>query len=188
MTEEETAKSMKKIFWLITEDSYEKLRLIEGCETLFDLKATVTDGKHMLALADAVGVQDEYRFIDISPTLKDLKANYLKILKLCKMFSLEGEPHLLIVYVGGHGATMDEKQVYLLNDSDAKKAQFHIEFKLRYIANDPTSITRIKAVFDCCRINLNSMAGLANARGKTEGAMEDIDSEGENDEEPCKYF
>ena len=32
------------------------------------------------------------------------------------------------------------------------------------------------------------MAGLANARGKTDGVMEDMDSEGENDEEPCKYF
>lgn len=57
MTDElEKAKSMTKIFWLMTEDKYEKLRLIEGCETLYDLKATVTDGKHMLALADAVGV------------------------------------------------------------------------------------------------------------------------------------
>ena len=32
------------------------------------------------------------------------------------------------------------------------------------------------------------MEGLANARGKTEGAMEDMESDGSNDEEPCKYF
>ena len=92
------------------------------------------------------------------------------------------------MYVGGHGATMDEKQIYLLNDSDPKKAQFHIEFKLRYISTDPTSITRIKAVFDCCRVNVSSIVGLSANRGNTKGVMQDMESDSSNEDEPCRYF
>ena len=44
------------MFWLITEDKYDKIRTLEGCSTLYDLKATVTDGKHVQAIAEAIGV------------------------------------------------------------------------------------------------------------------------------------
>ena len=95
---------------------------------------------------------------------------------------------MLVVYVGGHGATDAEKQIYLLNETDAKLAQFQIEFKLRYIANDPTSITQVFGVFDCCRVPLNEMKGLINARGKTSAVMDDLDSEKSQEDEPCNYF
>ena len=136
MTEADKKKALNlvKIFWLITEDKYEKLRTLEGCEKLYNLKATVTDGKHIQAIADAIGVGPEHKFINISPELKDLKKTYLSILKLTKELTVAGKRHIIFVYVGGHGATLDEKQIYLLNDNDAKNAQFHIEFKLRYLA------------------------------------------------------
>ena len=67
----------------------------------------------------------------------------------------------------------------MLNEADAKFAQFQIEFKLRYISNDPTSITQVFGVFDCCRVPLNEMKGLLNARGKTGAAMDDLDTEGD---------
>ena len=94
----------------------------------------------------------------------------MKIMKLSRTLSHEGKPHLLVVYIGGHGATLDEKQVYLLNSSDSKEAVFHIEFKLRYLSNDLMSLLRINTVFDCCRINLTNLKGL-NGRGKGDGGM-----------------
>ena len=45
-----------KIFWLATEAKYDELRKVEGCETLYDLNATITDGEHIMAIADAIGV------------------------------------------------------------------------------------------------------------------------------------
>ena len=107
--EKKAAIELVKLFWLVTEDKYEKLRTIEGCETLTDLKATVTDGKHILALADEMGIPEKNRYINISPSLKDLKKTYLAILKHCKQLSMENNRHLLVVYVGGHGATDAEK-------------------------------------------------------------------------------
>jgi len=95
---------------------------------------------------------------------------------------------LLFVYVGGHGATQDEKQVYLLNSSDPKKAIFHLEFKLRYLAKDPDSLMRIGAVFDCCRVNLTNLKGLNAGRGKGDGGMQELDSGDSDEEDPCKYF
>ena len=58
MTEAEKNEAINliKIFWLVTEDKYKALREIEGCETLYDLKATVTDGEHIKAIADGLGV------------------------------------------------------------------------------------------------------------------------------------
>ena len=43
----------------------------------------------------------------------------MKIMKASRAHSTAEEPHLIFVYVGGHGATDDEKQIFLLNESDA---------------------------------------------------------------------
>ena len=136
MTEEEKkeAINIEKYFWLITEHEYGKLRTIEGCGTLSNLNATVPDGKHIMKIAENLGVPEGNRFINISPTIEDLKKNHKAIMKLSRKKSTDGIPHIIFVYVGGHGATSEEKQIYLLNDSDPKKAMFMIEFKLRYIA------------------------------------------------------
>ena len=40
---EEEAHKLIKYFWLISDDKYDKLREINGCETLQDLLATKTD-------------------------------------------------------------------------------------------------------------------------------------------------
>ena len=69
----------------------------------------MNDGKHILAIADAIGVQDEYRYINVSPDVAELKKSYLTILKLSKRLSVENKRHLIFVYVGGHGATDNEK-------------------------------------------------------------------------------
>ena len=55
-----------------------------------------------------------------------------------------------MVYCGGHGATQNEKQVYLVNNSNAQKAMFQLEFKLRYFVQDALTYARVFAVFDCC--------------------------------------
>ena len=71
-----------KIFWHISESRYNLLREIDGCDGLTDLPATVTDNEHITAIADNLGVPEENRFININPTIKDLKASHLEILKL----------------------------------------------------------------------------------------------------------
>ena len=48
---------------------------------------------------------DENRYIDISPTIADLKDTYKTLLKLTRAKSMAGIPHIIFVYVGGHGAT-----------------------------------------------------------------------------------
>ena len=101
--------TVEKYFWMVTEDKYEKLRTINGCEELTDLRATVTDGEHIINIANQIGVPDENRYIDISPTLADLKNTYKLLLKLTRAKSMAGIPHILFVYLGGHGATQNEK-------------------------------------------------------------------------------
>ena len=64
---------MVKIFWLISEAYYPLLREIEGCEDLSDLKATITDNDHIIEMADNLGIPKENRYININPTVKDLK-------------------------------------------------------------------------------------------------------------------
>ena len=84
---------------------------------------------------------------------------------------------MLFVYIGGHGATLDERQMYLLNSSDPKSAFFAIEYKLRYLTNDPGSLIHIIAVFDCCRVNMAKIKGLNAGRGKIDGGMDTLSSD-----------
>ena len=92
MTEAAKKKALNlvKIFWLITEDKYDKLRTLEGCDKLYDLKATINDGKHIQAIADSIGVRPEHKFVNISTDLKALKKTYLSILKLTKELTVAG--------------------------------------------------------------------------------------------------
>ena len=90
--------------------------------------------------------------------------------------------------MGGHGATDNEKQIYLLNEAEAKNAQYAIEFKLRYLTNDELSLTRVFAVFDCCRVPIMNLKGLSNTKRGNGADIEKLDTESDQDEEPCKYF
>ena len=94
-----------------------------------------------------------------------MKATYNTILKISRRRSADEIPHLIFVYCGGHGSTQDEKQLYLINSADPGNAMFQIEFKLRYLVKDYLSFCRIFAVYDCCRVNLTKMPGLAMGRG-----------------------
>ena len=71
MSEEEkkAAVEIDKYFWMITEAKYDQLRTISGCEELTDLNATITDGEHIIELANQFGIPEDNRFIDISPTM-----------------------------------------------------------------------------------------------------------------------
>ena len=108
----------------------------------------------------------------------------MKILKLSRKLTKEKKPHLLFVYIGGHGATLDEMQVYLLNNSSPSKAKFHFEYKLRYLSSGTDSLLRINAVFDCSRVNMTNLIGLNVGREN----MEDLDSSDSDEEALCKYF
>ena len=126
----------------------------------------MTDNDHINAMADNLGVPEENRFININPTLKDLKASHKEILTLSRKLSLnEAKPHVLFVYAGGHGATEHEQQMFLLNTTDPKQAVFHLEYKLRTLVADILSLGRIFAVYDCCRVPLRNYSGLADGRG-----------------------
>lgn len=115
---------MDKYFWMITENVYEELRTITGCEILADLNATVKDAEYIKRFAKGLGVPEENMYITHGPNIKDLKSTYMQILKMSKKKTAAEEPHMIFVYIGGHGATHCEKQIYLLNSSDPGSAMF----------------------------------------------------------------
>ena len=78
---------------------------------------------------------------------------------------MKGERHLIFVYIGGHGAVANEKQIYLLNDKDPKSAQYEIENNLRLLVKDFDTKAHVCAIFDCCRVNLAGLKGLYEAKG-----------------------
>ena len=75
-------------------------------------------------MAKGLGVKDEHLYHDEEATVDAMKATYMKILKASRKMSADQVPHVIITYCGGHGATQNEKQVYLLNDSNPSKAMF----------------------------------------------------------------
>ena len=70
--------------WVVTEDQYDKLREIEGCENLQYLSATINDREHILKIADELGIPNSNRFIQVSPTYKEVNATYMEIRKISK--------------------------------------------------------------------------------------------------------
>ena len=75
-------------------------------------------------MAKGFGIPEENIIIDSEKDFKELKASYMKLRRKSRALSLKGVPHTIIVYCGGHGATKDEKQIYLLNTNEAKQSMF----------------------------------------------------------------
>lgn len=104
-----TARNEAIIFWIITDKDYSQLRKVEGCENLSDLNATKSDSVHILNFAKKLGVKDGMIFRNEAATVEDLKKTYKEILKITRKFSVtDGRKHTLIVYCGGHGASLRE--------------------------------------------------------------------------------
>ena len=184
-SKEKKAHELDKIFWLISESRYELLREVEGCDRQADLKATVTDNPHIIAMADSLGIPKERRFINISPKLEDLKASYKEILKISRKLTQDEKPHVIFVYAGGHGATDNEQQIFLLNSNNPKNAYFHLEYKLRFMVADLLTLARVFGVFDCCRVPMKNLRGLSDGRGF---GLDGGDTIEEEDEALNKYF
>ena len=184
---QENANKTEMYFWMITDDNYMELRTITGCEGLTDLNATQKDAVHVLRLAKSMGIPESNIYQNNRSSLQDLKTTYLALLKMSRKKSAAEIPHIIFVYCGGHGATQAEKQLYLINSNDPANAMFQIEFKLRYLVKDQFTTCRIFGVFDCCRVNLTNMPGLAMGRGV---GGDDGNDDNEDDEEDncCKYF
>ena len=107
-----------------------------------------------MKMTKGFGVPDSNIFRCEEPTQAVMKKTYMEILKLTRKLTAEKKPHLIMVYCGGHGATQNEKQVFLLNSAKPSDALFQLEFKLRYLVQDPCSTARIFGMFDCCRVPL----------------------------------
>ena len=75
-------------------------------------------------MAKGFGCKDEHIFRNSEPTQKDMKKTYMDILKLSRKLTAENQEHLIMVYCGGHGATQNEKQVFLLNSAKPADALF----------------------------------------------------------------
>ena len=71
-----------------------------------------------------------------------------------------------------------------MNSDDGSKAFFQIELKLRYLVKDVDSLTKIFAIYDCCRVDVAHIPGIAGGRG-ADSHISDDDSE---EQEVCKYF
>ena len=181
------AESLVVIGWIFNNSIYDKLRVIEGCEKLEDLKATPTDVEHIKKMFQCYGVKDENLYLNAEPDLKQLNATYIEIRKKSRALTGANQAHVILVYCGGHGATLDEKQIYLVNTDQPKLAMFQMQYKLRYLVHDIESKGRVFAMFDCCRIMLDKMPGLHEATiGKGVAQRE---AESEEEEEACnRYF
>ena len=75
-------------------------------------------------MAKQLGVKDENIFRDEEATVAQMKKTYMVILKKSRALTAADTPHLIMVYVGGHGATQAEKQVFLLNSDKPNDALF----------------------------------------------------------------
>ena len=72
-------------------------------------------------------------------------------------------PCFYFVYCGGHGHTVDEHGVFMLN-SEKPSPWFNLESQLRFLVKDADCKGRICAIFDMCRINLPDF-GKKTAKG-----------------------
>ena len=72
-------------------------------------------------------IPKENVFIDKEATKEMVDKSYKNIVVKSKELSLNDTPHLLIVYCGGHGVTIYEKQVFLLNMDQENKALYALE-------------------------------------------------------------
>ena len=114
-----------------------------------------------------------------------MNSTFKQILQLTRTLSYaDKKGHTLIVYFGGHGASDRESQLYLLNSDDSKKAIFPIETKLMYLNKDETSLLKIFAIYDCCRVDVKYMPGLSGKQRGDGVALEDDPKE----LEVCNYF
>ena len=73
------------------------------------MNATPTDVKTIIKFAKALGVKDEHLHHDSEPDAAALKKTYMTILKQSRALSAKEEPHVIMCYCGGHGATQNEK-------------------------------------------------------------------------------
>ena len=174
---------LEKLFWIVNVSKYPELRKLGGCEDLTDLLATTTDCKDIMKMAKGLGVKDENIFRDEEATAAQMKKTYMQILKKSRALTAADTPHLIMFYCGGHGATQNEKQVFLLNSDKPADALFQLEFKLRYLVQDPTTKARIFGMYDCCRVPLQNMPALC---GRGVGSTEELDEA--HEDTTCKYF
>ena len=67
---------------------------------------------------------------------------------------------------------------------------YPIEYKLRHIIKEPLSISRVFAVYDCCRVKLELMHGFLDGRGNQNNEIEeeDLEDDGNYRLKLCKYF
>ena len=93
--------------------------------------ATPKDVLHIKNMARAYGVRPENLYEDSEPDIKALKKTHLKIMHQSKKLDVNGTPHVIMVYCGGHGAQREERQLYLVNSDDPKSVVFQLEYKLR---------------------------------------------------------
>ena len=70
-----------KYFWIINNSLYDKLRLIVGCDELFDLPATPRDVVVIEKMAHSLGVPDDHIIHDSEADVNALKESYKKLRK-----------------------------------------------------------------------------------------------------------
>ena len=77
----QNSQELIKYFWIINNSLYDKLRLIAGCDELFDLLATPRDVVVIEKMAKSLGVPDEHIIHDSEADINMLKESYKKLRK-----------------------------------------------------------------------------------------------------------
>ena len=149
--------------WLFNVERFDKLRTHKGCEKLNDLLAVAIDKGFIRQLRGVFNIPQDNVWIDDSVTAVELKNRWkqmrIHIMKMTKSKT----PCFYFVYCGGHGHTVDEHGVFMLN-SEKPSPWFNLESQLRFLVKDADCKGRICAIFDMCRINLPDF-GKKTAKG-----------------------
>lgn len=95
----------------------------------------------------------------MNPTKKELDESFKFLKKETVRLSNENKPHVVFIYFGGHGASVKEQQLYLLNNEEPKHATFNLEIKARSLTGD-YSLCKVFAIYDCCRVPLDTIKEL----------------------------
>ena len=92
---------------------------------MIDLDATKTDVEFIRRMASSMSVAQIFENHDA--TKEEVRQTCKEVMVACKEIVLEGKRCTLFFYCGGHGASHNEKQVYLFNGSTPNEVLYHIE-------------------------------------------------------------
>lgn len=136
----------------------------KNTDNLGNLDQADEDAENARKTALKMGIPNDKIHMLTNKGSKEINAHIKKVTERLKRAAIEnkrdGTESLLFIYCAGHGCA-DQQQHFVL--SEERNQLIPIEAKARLIAN--LSETRVIAVYDICRTDMDSMKKLKLTRG-----------------------